>query len=146
MLVADESSLRIAYYLEEGRLTTDWSISSVGPPAAGDSDDLCAVVTFSLVLAHMFGPPNDEAFSGHPLAGRGLGPYSAFEVAHSSWLRTLERMNSVHPFHRPERYERYKHFILSLHDSTFECIAESFVVSLHRGSVWRVLRSAQDKR
>lgn len=140
MLLADEHSLRIAYYLEEDRLAPEWSQSPVQPPAADDSDELCAVATFRMVYAHMFGPPNDEAFSGHPLAARGLCPYAAFEVEHSSWLHSLERMNSVHPYHKPERFARYKHFILSFHDTTFECLAESFSVSLMRGSVWRAAR------
>jgi hypothetical protein len=145
MLLADEHSVHIAFYLEEGRLTPEWSTSAIRANATDDSDDLCAVVKFSLVLAHMFGPPNDDAFEGHPLASRGLTPYAAFEIVHSSWLRSLEQMNSVHPHHRPEHFAQYKHFILSFHDSTFECIAKSFEVSLCRGSVMRVLVSALDE-
>lgn len=144
MLIADEHSLHIGFYLEEDRLTQEWSNAPVRPPAPDDSNDLCAVVRFSLVYAHMFGPPNDEAFAGHPLAARGLSPYAAFEVLHSSWLRSLQKMNSVHPYHQPERFARYRHFILSFHDTTFECIAESFSVSLYRGSVWRVISAAQN--
>jgi hypothetical protein len=138
-LIADENTLRICYYLEVERLSPAWREAEVLPPAAGDSDDLCAVVTFGMPYVHMFGPPNDEAFSGHPLASRGLEPYGAFEVEHSSWIRDLERMNAVHPYHRPERFPRFKHFILSFHDTTFECIAETFNISLCRGSVQRVL-------
>lgn len=145
MLIADEHSLRLAFYLEENRLSPEWTQTPVCPPAPGDSHDLCAVVRFALVHAHLFGPPNDEAFSGHPLASRGLTPYAAFEVEHSSWLRSLERMNTVHPHHRPEQFARYRHFILAFHDSTFECVAESFDVSLCRGSVWRVLFAAQNQ-
>jgi hypothetical protein len=143
MLTADEHSLRIAFYVEEGRLSPQWVNVSVRPESPNDSDSLCAVVSFSLVYAHIFGPPNDEAFSGHPLASRGLEPYAAFEVEQSSWLRALERMNSVHPYHRPEQFAQYKHFILSFHDSTFECIAASFEVALCRGSVARVLLATQ---
>ncbi len=54
-------------------------------------------------------------------------------------------MNSLHPYHRPERFARYKHFILSFHDTTFECLAEAFSVSLRRGSVWRVLLGEQNE-
>jgi hypothetical protein len=145
MMLADEHTLRIGYYLQEGRLTTEWSTLPVRPPSVDDSDDLCALVTFSLVHAHMFGPPNDEAFAGHPLAARGLSPYAAFEVERSSWLRSLERMNAVHPYHQAQRFARFKHYILTFHDTTFECLAEAFSVSLVRGSVWRVLRDAQNE-
>lgn len=144
MLIAGEHSTVLAYYLEEQRLPPEWASQQIQPRLANDSDDLCAVVRFQSPYAHMFGPPNDEAFSGHPLASRGLSPYAVFEVDHSSWLRALERMNSVHPYHRPERFAKFKHYVFAFHDSTFECVAESFGVSLHRGSVWSVLEAAQN--
>jgi hypothetical protein len=52
-----------------------------------------ATVEFEQPFAHQFGPPNDEAFLGHPLAERGLHPYAGFEVQNSSWVRALEEMN-----------------------------------------------------
>ena len=70
--------------------------------------------------------PNDEAFDGHPLGRRGLMPYGAFEIKHSSWIRELERMNSVHPYHSAERFEEFRHYVLSVHDTTFECVANGF--------------------
>ncbi len=94
----------------------------------GDGSDADAIVTvsFERPYAHMFGPPNDEAFHGHPLADRGLTPYGVFRIDHSSWLRRLERMNSVHPQHDPDAFEQLHHFVLSFHDSTFECVAHAF--------------------
>ena len=80
---AGEHFLHLAYYLEKS-----------------EGED-CAVVRFVRPYAHMFGPPNDEAPSAHPLARRGLRPYAAFEVRSSSWIRALEQMNAVHRFHRP---------------------------------------------
>src|SRR5688500_18115819 len=71
-----------------------------------------AFVKFYPCYAYMFGPPNDEAFSGHPLAGRGLEPYGAFKIENSSWIRQLERMNSVHPYHKPEHFDIWTHYIL----------------------------------
>src|SRR4051794_19782802 len=53
-----------------------------------------AIVKFLFYRSYMFGPPNDEAFTGHPLANRGLAPYAAFEIEQSSWIRQLERMNA----------------------------------------------------
>jgi hypothetical protein len=99
------------------------------------SDGDVAVVRFTRPCASMFGPPNDEAFSGHPLARRGLEPYGAFEIVDSSWIRGLERMNSVHPRHRPERFSEYRHFILSFHDRTFECIAAGYEVVQATGPI-----------
>jgi hypothetical protein len=143
--VAAEHSLRLVYYLEEDRLSPEWQNVQIKPEAANDSDELCALVVFSHPYAHMFGPPNDEAFTGHPLASRGLEPYSVYEVAGSSWIKALEQMNSVHPYHRAERFSGFKHYIFSFHDSTFECVAQSFSISLCRGSVWSVLRTAENE-
>jgi len=130
MVVAGENSLLLAYCLQENR------------PSASES---CALVSFKRPYAHMFGPPNDEAFSGHPLAVRGLRPHAVFEIELSSWLHTLERMNSVHPFHRPEQFATYKHYVFAFHDTTFECIAESFTISSRQGRPWAVLAHVQNE-
>lgn len=137
MVCAGEHNLLLAYYLQE--TPADWDGTSVRLLSDADGDEPCALVTFEMAYAHMFGPPNDEAFEGHPLAAKGLRPYAVFEVHSSSWLRSLERMNSVHPYHDPQRFAKFKHFIFAFHDTTFECIAESFSLSLHRGSVKSIL-------
>jgi hypothetical protein len=139
MVLAGEHSLHLAYYLQNA--PAGWDGTSVTLVSDADADEPCALVSFKLALAHMFGPPNDEAFHGHPLAERGLRPYAVFEIRNSSWLRKLERMNSVHPRHKPEHFEQFKHFIFAFHDTTFECIAESYSVAIHHGSVRSVLIS-----
>ena len=90
-----------------------------------------AIVKFEGCYAHLFGPPNDEALSGHALYKRGLKPYSAFEIENSSWVKEYERMNSVHPRHDKDAFKKGKrHFIFTFHDSTFECIARDFKVEV----------------
>ena len=93
----------------------------------GDTDDL-VVLQFERVFAHYFGGPNDEALIGHPLAGRGLRPYGSFEVVGSSWIRLLEQRNRVHQHHDPRPFSKARHFILTFHDHTFECVAENVSV------------------
>lgn len=84
----------------------------------------------------MMDAPNEEAIAGHPRADRGLEAFSAFEVKNSSWIRQLERMNSVRPYHdRVRFFESKRHFIFAFHDSTFECIANGFDVSMLSGSI-----------
>ncbi len=69
------------------------------------------------------GAPNEEAIAGHPLSDRGLEPFAAFEIKQSSWIRQLEKLNSVHPYHDRERFlESKRHFVFVFHDSTFECL------------------------
>jgi hypothetical protein len=86
------------------------------------------LVAFEHAGAHYLGSPNDETLGGHPLRTRGLGYYGVFEVQNSSWIRSLERMNRVHPRHDPGRYQTLRHFIVTFQDKTFECVAEKMSV------------------
>ena len=133
VVLAGEHDVLLAYYLD---ISAGWdgeTIRSVSPDSEGEP---VAIVKFAACTAHMFGPPNDEAFTGHPLAERGLRPYAAFEVKNSSWIRKLERMNSVHPYHDKRRFlDKKRHFIFAFHDTTFECVAHGFTAELRTGSV-----------
>ena len=110
LVVASDNVLRIAYI----------------SPGIGQDGDVMVRVTFNLPHAHMVGPPNDETFSRHPLARRGLEPYGAFEIEHSSWIRQLKRMSSVHSHYSPEPFEWLRHYVFSFRDTTFECVAHGF--------------------
>jgi hypothetical protein len=143
MILSAESFLHLTYFVQ--RDLEDWD----GIPRAVGVDsesEECALVKFRRTKAQMFGPPNDEAFDGHPLAGRGLSPYAIFEVKNSSWIRGLERMNRVHHCHKPEHFSGFRHFIFAFHDSTFECVAEEFEWATHAGSVSRILRDSWPER
>lgn len=132
-IVAGEHHLSVAFFLEEA--LPGWDGSTVRVVGLDSQGEPAAVVRFSHPYASMFGPPNDEAFSGHPLASRGLTPYSAFEVMNSSWIRVLARMNAVHPHHSTKLFSTYRHFVLSFHDTTFECVAKGYSVEVSEGSV-----------
>ena len=79
-----------------------------------------AVVRFDLCILTKFGYPNDEALAGHPLSGRGLGPYDAYEVLNSRWDRQVRDQNRV-SFPNGTR-PKDRHYIFTFHDSTFECL------------------------
>ncbi len=134
LVLGDDYGLVLAYLISEPDPNWDGSyVTAVFPQSDGL---LVAIVRFTRPYAHMFGPPNDEAFHGHPLAQRGLAAYSVSEVHRSSWLRQLERMNSVHHHHDRDRFmASRRHFVWAFHDSTFECIAEGFEVEVRRGSI-----------
>ncbi len=140
MLWAGEDHLHLAFYLQNQ--PTDWDGKTIRTIDEQSSDEAVALVEFKESYAHMFGPPNDEVFLGHPLASRGLRPYGVWEVRNSSWIRQLVKMNSIHPSHRPESFNSYKHYIFTFHDTTFECAAEGFSVTIHTGSVRAVLQTA----
>ncbi len=133
LVLSDEYVTVVAFYLHTVEPSWDGTTPrSIGPDTSGEE---VAIVRFEPSHAILFGPPNDEAFSGHPLAKRGLEPYSAVVVENSSWVRGLERMNAVHRNHRPETFNKHRHFILSFHDSVFECVADGFTVERFVGSV-----------
>ncbi|WP_051217466.1 hypothetical protein [Paenibacillus assamensis] len=111
LVLSDEHTTVIAYYVQEDNYS---ELETV------------AIVTFSYCKTYMFGSPNDEAFSGHPLYSIGLRPYSTFLIQNSSWIKQLIRMNEVHPNHDVELFSNCNHYVLSFHDSTFECIAQSY--------------------
>ncbi len=127
IVLSNENVTLVAYYPQNKLPYWDGRASSVGKDVV--------ILCFESCLASLFGPPNDEAFSGHPLASRGLERYSAAVVEESSWIRALSDMNSVHPNHRPDQLFGFKHFILAFHDSVFECVAKGFSIEAGIGSV-----------
>ena len=134
-IMSDEQLVLLAYMVSE----SDKSISAKVKMMIADSPGYVALVEFAMPCAHMFGPPNDETITSHPLAERGLRPYGVFEVLNSSWVRQLARMNKIHRHHSPSRFEDLRHYIFSFHDSTFECIAKSVAVNLREGSLRDVM-------
>ena len=130
MIIADERRVILAYRVQSAEIRDGKTVRI---------EDLEGKEPIALVRleirAHMFGPPNDEAFGGHPLASRGLHPYGAFRIEGSSWIRKLERMNRVHRAHEPARFRTLQHLVFAFHDSTFECVCKQFDVRTERGIV-----------
>ena len=84
-----------------------------------------AAVRFPRCWALKFGYPNDEALSGHPLYEKGLGYYGFFEVTDSSWRNQLHEQNRrALPSKTGDQDGTSRHFVVTFHDSTFECLAE----------------------
>jgi hypothetical protein len=131
-LLGHERSVILAYYIRQKGI---WQMPSAELARMQDFREEAAIIKFNMCFAQMFGPPNDEAFAGHPLASRGLAPYGIFRIESSSWIRKLERMNSVHPSHKPERYAQLQHLVFAFHDSTFECVCKAYDVAVRRGPI-----------
>jgi hypothetical protein len=134
MVLASEHSLAVVFYTEPAE--PGWDGTSARMVSLDSPSERAAVVRFERPSAHVFGPPGDEVFEGHRLAAIGLVPYAAFEVTNSKWILDLERQNAVHPRHDKKRYlEGKRHFILTFHDSTFECVAQGYTVEITSLSV-----------
>ncbi len=82
-----------------------------------------------------FGYPNDEALAGHPLWGHGLAFYAIAEVINSSWIAQLNSQARTAGFERRAK----RHFIITFHDSTFECIADRLSARIESGPRREVL-------
>jgi hypothetical protein len=133
MLIAGDGEVVLGYLVAES--DPQWDGAHAEMVGRGSERESIAIVRFRSPRAHVFGAPNDETLSGHPLYSRGLLPYSAMEVQSSSWIRQLERMNAVHPMHEAIRFQSYRHFVFAFHDSTFECVAHGFDITLFHGSM-----------
>lgn len=108
-----------------------WDGSYATPVGLGDPEsERLAFVEFRSCVSAKLGSPNDEVFHGHPLHGRGFEGHRALKVMSSPWLQELRSIDEVHSQFRAEAWSRRTHFILPFHDSTFECVAESFTVDV----------------
>src|SRR6185503_18874015 len=74
-VMGDEHRLLLAFLLEDR--PSDWDGSTIRVVSPASEDESIALVEFKQYDVYMFGPPNDEAFDGHPLYSRGLHPYGA---------------------------------------------------------------------
>lgn len=94
-----------------------------------------AVVEFFRCSSAKLGCPNDEVLNGHYLYGKGQEAYTAQLVANSPWISEIQKINKVHHRYDPELWTAKKHFVFWFHDTTFECVAESFGVKLFNGTL-----------
>jgi hypothetical protein len=131
-LVASENDLYLSYIMNVP--DPNWDGTYVNVVGLESQKDI-AIVRFSGAFSHFFGPPNDEAFEGHPLSRLGLKPYSVSRIEGSSWIKELIKRNSVHPQHSPNMLSEHSHYIFAFHDTTFECIAKGFTVQKFNGSM-----------
>ncbi|MFN3650974.1 MAG: hypothetical protein ACK47B_15470 [Armatimonadota bacterium] len=135
LLRSDYRTLLSFYAREPVRDESAIKISTATDP----DEELLAVVEFTGCVSAKLGSPNDEVQNGHALYRRGLDSYTAQRVVHSRWLAELEAINSVHACYNPARWAELSHYVFWFHDTTFECIAKSYTVELHRESLAAML-------
>jgi hypothetical protein len=89
------------------------------------------VVEFKKVTSIKIGSPSAEVLRGHYLWGSGLESYSAHEVMNSPWITELMDVDRAHERFDESQWSGRRHFMLTFHDQTLECIAN-----------WTVIRTA----
>jgi hypothetical protein len=83
------------------------------------------VVEFKKVISVQMSSAGDEVIQGHPLWGSGLEPYQAHEIRNSTWIRELREVNRIHSAFQDSRLSAARHFVLTFHDETLECVAQA---------------------
>ncbi len=131
---SSEHKTIVTFYLKEVDPSWDGTYVTVKNPA-DDVVESIGLVEFKSCCSFRFGSPNDEVHEGHPLHGRGLDSYTAQRVVNSSWIRGIQKINSVHYCYRPEYWQKYNHYVFWFHDTTLECIAESYSTECFQGSM-----------
>jgi hypothetical protein len=134
----------LTFYVRKPDPNWDGTRVKVVNPSSPEPVSLC-LVTFKNCASAKLGHPNDEAQCGHPLAGRGLEGYSAQIVKNSPWLKEVAKTNSAHPNDRPEMWTSLNHYVFWFHDSTFECLANSYEVEVSSETMPELLRRVQEK-
>ena len=137
-LLKSECRTFITFFMKDHDPNWDGTYVTVRNPAAALPQRI-AVVEFKRCLAAKLGSPNDEVFEGHPLHGKGLESYTAQEVINSRWLLDVQAINAVHSKYNPDHWKGWRHYIFWFHDSTFECLAESFEVQEHLENLPEIL-------
>ena len=95
----------------------------------GDREDYgTAIVKLISPIKTTFGQPNDEALRGHPLYDKGLSGYNVCKVLNSKWRESIITCNRI-AFPENEEWPM-RHFIISFHDSCFECLATDLEVKI----------------
>src|SRR5262249_46770455 len=85
-----------------------------------------AVVEVQGYLQTRFGHPNEEATPGRPVLAQEHDGSGVYEVLESSWLAEVQRQNRV--VFPTYNFIGVRHFIVTLHDATFECLATNLVL------------------
>ena len=97
------------------------------------ADHGIGIVEFKRATSVKIGSPNDEVLRGHPLWGSGLEFCRAHEVKNSPWIAELMDVNRAHERFDENQWAGRRHFMLTFHDETLECVAK-----------WTVTRTAPD--
>ena len=120
----------LCFYIRKHDSNWDGTYVTVVDPKAETPVSLALVEFKSCTIAKL-GAPNDEVFYGHPLSGKGLEAYAPLAVNNSNWLEEVKTINKVHSGYREEHWSKKNHYLFGFHDTTFECIANSFEVSVY---------------
>lgn len=143
-LLMNDYKAYLTFYVDVPDPNWDGTHINVVDPSSNSIVSL-VLVEFKHCLIAKLGSPNDEVLHGHPLEGKGLEGYTPLVVKNSKWISEIMTINKVHSQYREEGWKSYNHYLFGFHDTTFECIAESFSVELFNKSMGELLELVSGK-
>lgn len=114
IILSNESKLILAFYID--RVNSE------------KEEEEIILLNFKKFLKYRSGMPGNETISGHPYYKLGMDSFSFYELIDSDLIQELQSIASVHPNHNPNSWSNVHHYILTFHDSMFECVAEGFEI------------------
>lgn len=124
IVISSDSDLVLGYHVSNKSPTT--YPKHVEVIKGGLEDGRFALVRFWRVISSIAGVPNEDQIENHPLCKRGLASYMAVKVNNSSWLHLIKETYKLED-------DKLNHFIFTFHDSSFECFARSYWVTVFDG-------------
>lgn len=124
LVISNDNRLTIMFHLDEPG-------HNVAEPA--DLVQQLAIMRFDGCIQYSFGAPNNETLYGHPYYRLGLRSYGFYEVQNSDWITRVKNIQKVHPYYNESSWQDAKHYIITFHDNTLECIANGFRIERRAG-------------
>ena len=129
MIISNDSELFVAFYANKERT------SAIPKERNIRYDTGIFVMKFKGYLKFTLGLPGEETISGHPYRRLGMKSYSFYELKKSDLIKSLQKIEKVHPRYNSENWNMYKHYIITFHDNMFECVAQDFEIREENESI-----------
>lgn len=131
MIISNDTELYITFYADKYENETE-------PQERNDIYDKgIFTLKFKSYLKYTFGMPGDETIFGHPYYKLGMQSFAFYELKNSDFIKQLEDIDKNHSYYNSEKWEHYKHYILTFHDNMFECVAKDFEIQEENKSIYQ---------
>lgn len=120
IVISSENDLIVAFYLDSGSIPDELIERNT------ILDSKIVIIKFNSFIKYTFGIPGNESIYHHPYSKLGLSSCGFYELTGSDLIEELEDIEKNHPYFNPDNWKMYNHYILTFHDTMFECVAKSF--------------------
>jgi len=122
IVLGSDNDLMVVFFKDE-------EIDAEQSQESKDQEDSQVIaVCFRDYVKYSFGSPNNELLGVHPYSLMGIGANSFYEMKDSPLVEEQRNLAKKHPYYDNERWNGYRHFIITFHEKMFECVAMGFEV------------------